>query len=291
MAEQQAWRAVHYRSADDRLDLFARDYPGGEGASPLLMMHGLTRNSADFEPLVQHLGDKYRMIVPDQRGRARSEYDPDPANYRPDIYVPDMWALLDTLGIERVTLVGTSMGGLMSMIMGATRPDRISAIVLNDIGPELMQEGLDRIRTYVGGRAIMKDWDEAADRCKAINETAMDGFTAADWLAFARRTCEQVPEGGIRFAYDPAIAAGMAEEDPATVPADLWPMWDTLSDIPVLALRGAKSDLLSAETVQQMKARHSGPFAHADIAGRGHAPILDEPDALAAIEPFLAAYG
>ncbi|MCB2089782.1 MAG: alpha/beta hydrolase [Sphingomonadaceae bacterium] len=288
-----AFRAVTYRSTDDRLNLFARDYPGGEDASPtpLLMMHGLTRSSADFGPLADHLGEKYRMIVPDQRGRALSDYDPDPALYRPDIYVADMWALLDTLGIERATLVGTSMGGLMSMIMGATRPDRISAIILNDIGAEVMQEGLDRIRTYVGGRDIMKDWEEAADRCKAINHTAMDGFTATDWMAFARRTCEETPEGGVRFAYDPAISAGMEEEDPSAVPPDLWPMWDMLADIPVLVLRGANSDLLSAETVQQMKARHSGPFAHADIAGRGHAPILDEPDSLAAIEPFLEAHG
>ena len=294
MIEATGFRAQRYRSADRRLGLFARDYPPpgpGRNRLPLLMMHGLTRNSADFGPLAAHLAGTRRMVVPDQRGRGLSDYDPEPANYRPDIYVQDMWALLDGLGIDRVILVGTSMGGLMAMLMGALQPHRIAGIVLNDVGPELMQEGLDRIRTYVGGSEPMRDWEEAAARCEAINRDAMEGFGHADWLAFARRTCCELPDGRVQFAYDPAIASGMAGEDPATVPTDLWPVWDSLADIPMLALRGAKTDLLAAGTVTEMARRHPDNFTAVDVAGRGHAPILDEPEALAAIDGFLAAHG
>jgi pimeloyl-ACP methyl ester carboxylesterase len=280
-----SYRDRRYRSADGRLTLFARDYPG-DGA-PLLLMHGLSRNSADFEPLAAHLAGSYRLIVADQRGRGRSDHDPEPANYRPDIYAADMWALLDSLEIERAGLIGTSMGGLMAMIMGATRADRVPAIVLNDVGPEIMTEGLDRIRSYVGGGSVLRDWDEAADRCAAINGQAFPDFGRADWLAFARRTCTERPEGGIVFAYDPAISSSVQGAEPATVPPDLWPLWDMLSDIPILLIRGGLSDLLSGDTAAEMGRRHRGPFTRIDIPNRGHAPLLDEPPAVAAIREFL----
>ncbi|MBD3728350.1 MAG: alpha/beta hydrolase [Sphingomonadales bacterium] len=283
------YRDIRYRSGDGRLELYARDYPA-DGPT-LLLMHGLTRNSADFEMLAAHLAGRYRLVVPDQRGRGLSQYDPDGTNYRPDLYVEDMWALLDKLEIDTVTAIGTSMGGLMAMVMAATRPARIRAMVLNDIGPEVMQTGLDRIRTYVGGGAVMENWEEAAARCEAINGDAMIGLDASGWMGFARRTCEETPEGGVRFAYDPAISESMADEQPATVPPDLWPMWDMLTDKPVLSIRGAISDLLSPETVAQMRARHRGPFDAVEIAGRGHAPLLDEPVAIAAIDTFLADHG
>ena len=281
-----AYRGHRYRSADGRLTLFARDYPG-EGA-PLLLMHGLTRNSADFEPLAAHLAGKYRLIVADQRGRGLSEHDPDPAHYRPDVYAADMWALLDSLEIGKAGLIGTSMGGLMAMIMGAVDAARVSVIVLNDVGPEIMAEGLERIRSYVGGGGgVLRDWREAADRCAAINGQAFPDFVRADWLIFARRTCTERPDGGIAFAYDPAISSSVQGPEPATVPPDLWPLWDMLSDIPILLIRGALSDLLSPETAATMARRHGGAFTRVDIANRGHAPMLDEPAAVAAITDFL----
>ena len=283
------YRGHSFRSADRRLTLFARDYPG-EGA-PLLMMHGLTRNSADFEPLAAQLAGRYRLIVPDQRGRGRSEHDPDPANYRPDIYAADMWALLDGLGIGRVALIGTSMGGLMAMIMAAVRPDRVSALVFNDVGPEIMPEGRERLRGYVGGGGVMQDWDEAARRCAVINGQAFPDFGPTDWIAFARRTCAELPEGGIGFTYDPAIAGSLQGAQPATVPPDLWPLWDMLTDIPTLLIRGAQSDLLSEGTASEMGRRHRGAFTRIDIAQRGHAPMLDESGAVAAITGFLEVHG
>ena len=151
-----------------------------------------------------------------------------------------------------------------------------------------MARGLDRIRSYVGPSGSMADWQEAAARCAAINASAMDGFGSEDWLAFARRTCRELPDGRIEFAYDGAIANGMAPEDPATIPPDLWPLWDGLQAIPILTLRGAKSDLLSADTVAEMARRHPEKFAQADVPGRGHAPILDEPVAVNSIKRFLA---
>lgn len=277
--------AHRFRSADGRLDLHARIYPGD--GPPLLLMHGLTRNSADFDPLVVHLAGRYRLVVPDQRGRGLSDWDPDPVNYRPDVYAADMFALLDGLGIGAAGLIGTSMGGLVAMIMGALQPARVPLIVLNDVGARLEVAGLERIQSYVGPSEPMKSWDEAARACAANNASAFPDFDADDWLAFARRTCSEMPNG-ITFAYDPAIAQSIKGTQPQTVPAELWPLWDALSALPVLVVRGALSDLLSATTVADMAGRHAGPFVQADIAERGHAPLLDEPLALDAIETFLA---
>lgn len=274
-----------YRSSCGTLDLFARIYPGDGPA--LLLMHGLTRNSADFEPLVARLDPKYRLIVPDQRGRGLSDHDPVPANYRPDIYSADMFALLDGLGVARAGLIGTSMGGLMAMIMGALQPARVAGIVLNDIGPKLEEAGLARIQGYVGPTGAPEGWQGAAAICAAINAEAFPGFGPEDWLAFARRTCREDEQGRVRFAYDPAIAESISGDQPATVPPDLWPLWDSISALPVLVLRGALSDLFAAATVTEMAARHAGPFAALDVPERGHAPLLDEPIALAAITNFL----
>ncbi len=280
------YREHRYAAASGGLTLFARDY-GGDGP-PLLLMHGLTRNSADFEPLAAELASSYRLIVPDQRGRGLSEHDPVAANYRPDVYVADMFALLDGLGITRCGLIGTSMGGLMAMIMGAMQPPIVAAMVLNDVGPELDPAGIARISGYVGGGSDgFADWDQAAAACAAINASAFPDFGPDEWEVWARRTCTERADGQIAFAYDPAIARGF-EGEGEVAPPDLWPLWDALSAIPVLTVRGALSDLLAPATVQQMAARHSGPFASVEVPDRGHAPLLDEPAALAAIDSFLA---
>lgn len=285
MSKAPDWEAHRYRSADGALELFARIYPGK--GPPLLLMHGLTRNSADFEPLAAHLAGAYRLIVPDQRGRGLSAWDDDPGRYRPDIYAADMFALLEGLGIDRAGLIGTSMGGLMAMIMGAVQPDRVPLIILNDVGPRLEPAGLARIQSYVGPAEPAADWDEAARRCAAINAEAFPDYAEADWLAFARRTARENADGTVSFAYDPAISASIRGDQPQTVPPDLWPLWETLQAKPVLAIRGMLSDLLSARTVEEMAQRHGGFFAHVDVPNRGHAPMLDEPWALAAITTFL----
>ncbi|MEJ2411050.1 MAG: alpha/beta hydrolase [Novosphingobium sp.] len=281
------YRDHRYRSACGRLELAARDYPAGDPAAPvLLMMHGLTRNSADFEPLAAHLAGRYRLIVPDQRGRGLSEWDPDPAQYRPDVYAQDMLALLDGLGIGRAGLIGTSMGGLMAMVINALRPELVSAVVFNDIGPEIDPAGLARIQGYVGPSGPMAGWPEAAARCRAINAMAFPDYGDAEWMAFARRTCRENTDGTVSFAYDPAISDSVEGDAPQTVPPDLWPLWDLLDTVPVLVVRGGLSDLLSVATERAMAQRHSGAYASVEVPRVGHAPMLDEPVALAAIKAF-----
>ena len=277
-----------YKSADGRLTLFARDYACDTDKMPLLLMHGLTRNSADFEPLVAHLVGDYRLIVADQRGRGLSDYDSDADNYNPVVYAADMGVLLDSLGIEKAVAIGTSMGGLMAMAMTQMMPGRLTAIVLNDVGPEVDMAGIRRIQSYVGGGGSpATDWHSAAQAAAAVNGVAFPDYGPDDWMAFARRTYREDAEGVPYLAYDKAIAAGMQDGDLTAVPPDLWPAWDAMGDIPVLAIRGAQSDLLSPEILAQMAARHTGDFTAVTVPNRGHAPMLDEAEALNAILEFV----
>lgn len=274
---------ILYASADARLELYARDY-GGNGM-PVLCLHGLTRNSADFAALADHLAGRYRVIVPDVRGRGRSQWDDQPANYIPPVYVQDTFALMKHLGIARAAIVGTSMGGIMAMIMAALAPQMVAGMVLNDVGPELDLAGLKRIASYTGKGKPVATWAEAAEAARAINAVAFPRYGDADWMAFARRLF--VEKDGVPVAaYDPAIAVAFTPPPDAPPPFDMWPMWDKISDIPVLSIRGELSDLLSPDTVAQMAARHAGMSA-VTVPDVGHAPMLDEPAAIAAIDTFL----
>jgi pimeloyl-ACP methyl ester carboxylesterase len=275
---------VFFPSADGRLQLYARDYAG---AGPcLLMMHGLTRNSADFEQLADRLAGRFRVVVPDQRGRGRSQYDPEPANYVPATYCADMLGLIARLQLERPLLIGTSMGGLMAMAMASLSPQGYRGIVLNDVGPVLEPDGMSRIGGHVGSTPDVKDWGDAMAFAKQTNGSAFPGYGDDEWLAFARRLFREDADGVPRLAYDPAIAIPFAAIDPAAPPADLWPMWDALAPLPILTLRGELSDILSRETLVEMGRRHPG-MDSVTVPGVGHAPTLDEPEAVAAIERFL----
>ncbi len=274
---------IFHPSADGRLTLYARDH-GGDGMA-VVCMHGLTRNGADFARLAAHLGPRYRVIVPDVRGRGRSDYDPEPANYTPAVYAQDMFALMQHLGIVRAALIGTSMGGIMAMVMAMIAPLTVIGMVLNDVGPELDPAGLKRIASYAGRTGPVTNWAEAAEMARLINETAFPHYRDADWMAFARRLFHE-RDGVPAPAYDPAIASAFAAPDPEAPPVDMWPIWDRLAAIPVLSLRGELSDLLAAATVARMRAGHDRLTA-VTIPGVGHAPMLDEPVAVAAIDRFL----
>ncbi len=279
---------IWYRS-DDGLQLYARDYPcrgGDEAAKVVLCMHGLTRNSADFGKLAAHLSERYRVLAVDVRGRGRSERDPNPANYTPLTYSRDMFVLLDLLDLPEVVLCGTSMGGLMAMLMAATQPARVSAIILNDIGPEVDPRGLERIQAYVGKpRPAIATWPEAAQQAREINAVAFPEYGDEEWLEFARLSYREV-EGVPVPAYDPAIAQPLQANTEAAVPPDLWPVFGLLQAIPLLVIRGEISDLLASECVEQMQARKPDVQV-TEIPGRGHAPSLDEPAARQAIDSFL----
>ena len=289
---------VHFPSAaipgkdgpdeNGRLTLYARDYGAPfDGAPCVLCLHGLTRSSADFEWIASHLSDRYRVVAADQRGRGRSQWDPEPAHYSPGVYVQDMLGLLDHLGIAKTAVIGTSMGGLMAMVLGVAARDRLTGAVINDVGPDIEAAGLARIASYTGKTKPIASWADAAETARLINEVAFPDYGPDDWTAFARRLFRE--EGGVPVpAYDPAIAAGLKpQSDTPVAPPDLWPMWDGLQGLPILAIRGALSDLLSAVTLETMAQRHEGMIA-VTVPNRGHAPMLDEPEAVAAIDAFLA---
>jgi pimeloyl-ACP methyl ester carboxylesterase len=276
--------------SDDGLDLYARDYPNPDAPLTVLCLHGLTRNSADFADLAAALQPDFRVLAMDQRGRGRSAYDPDPSRYALPTYVKDAFALMDHLALEHVAVIGTSMGGLMAMLMAARQPDRICGIVFNDVGPVVEAEGLRRIQGYVGKGGEIASWADAVALTQANNGAAFPGLSEADWLAFARRLFVENDAGVPVLAYDAKISEPMQADQTKAVPADLWPVFDAMGEIPLLVVRGALSDILSRETVEEMARRHPGTTA-VEVPDRGHAPMLDEPEAMQAVSEFLAALG
>ena len=273
---------VFYQS-DDGLRLYARDYPSAVTDAPVILcLPGLTRNSKDFVTLANALQQTHRVICPDQRGRGRSARDTDAARYRPDRYVLDMCTLLDLLKTPEVVVIGTSLGGLMAILMMATLPTRITAAVLNDIGPEIDPRGVARIAEYVGKTAPADTWNEAATQTAITNGAAFPNFDRNDWNTMARDL--YIQEGNVPVLdYDPAIAQGLAT---GTAAPNLWPLFDSVGQKPMLVIRGADSDILSIETLAEMS-RRLPHLVSLNIAGRGHAPTLNEPDAWAAICQFL----
>jgi len=274
-----------YFTSRDGLRLFYRDYAGPTPAGvTALCLHGLTRSSRDFEDLAPRLARSRRVLCLDVRGRGRSARDPQPARYVPPTYAQDVLELLDTSGVERVAVIGTSMGGILALLLAALRPAAIAAVVLNDVGPVVDPAGLARIAGYVGKSSDVASWEAAALAVQALNAAFFPEFRRADWLRFARRTYREDPDGKLRPAYDPAIAE--ATRAGGAVPPDLWALWSALASIPALAIRGELSDILSEPTLTEM-ARRKPDLEILRVANRGHAPTLDEPECVAAIERFL----
>lgn len=284
----ESYQDIFYDSSDG-LRLYARDYAPGSKKPVVFCMHGLTRNAADFHNLALHISDKFRVISVDQRGRGNSQYDAERANYRVDIYCADMFTLLEKLKLTQVIAIGTSMGGIMTMMMASMKPGLFKAVVLNDIGPEIEFAGLERIKGYVGGGGPFESWQEAANALKAQGPNVFPEYTDDDWLDFAQRTCVKAESGLIKFNYDLAIAAPIMADDTVAVPVNMWPVFAALSEIPLLTIRGALSDILSKKTAKKMILVH--PNAQlAEISNIGHAPMLDEDQSLLAIDSFLEAF-
>jgi pimeloyl-ACP methyl ester carboxylesterase len=291
------------------LVLAGRDYPAPDGPArlPVVCLHGLTRNARDFEaaaPLIAATGR--RVLALDVRGRGRSAWARDPMTYAVPVYVGDMIGWAKALGIGRALFVGTSMGGLITLGLAVAAPGLVAGAVLNDIGPEIDPRGLARIASYTGQTAPIDTWADAAAYAKRINEAAFPHYGEADWAAFARRLFRE-QDGRPVLDYDPDISVpikaaadkaaadkaaaenGSARDAVAAPAADLWAMFDALAkDRPLLLVRGALSDLTTAETQAKMQARAPHMQA-AEVAGVGHAPMLDEPEAVAALSAFLAA--
>ncbi|WP_084399006.1 alpha/beta fold hydrolase [Henriciella aquimarina] len=281
---------VHYRSADG-LTLYAKSYGPTDAPLTALCMHGLTRNHKDFEPMIAALGDLCRFVSVDVRGRARSEWASDPETYTPAVYAGDMAALLDHLKLDKVALIGTSMGGLMSMVMASTIPDRIQGIVMNDIGPVVEQAGLDRIAGYANTVEPEADWQAAAATVERVQADIFPDLSGEDWMAFAKRTYRELDDGRVLLDYDPAITRTVGEVKPdPEVQAQMWKLFEATHAVPLLLIRGEMSDILSPETASRMIAQH--PDARLVTVPRvGHAPLLDEPEAVSAIADLLKRLG
>lgn len=253
----------------------------GEGL-PLLCLAGLTRNARDFDDLRAVLPRGLRMICLTTRGREPSEFAADPMTYTVPCEARDALELLDHLGIERAVWVGTSRGGLISMLVAATAKHRMSGVLLNDIGPEIAADGLGRIMDYLGRRPAMKDYDEMAARLEADMGPAFPDFDRAQWRRLAARWF-RAADDGLDLRYDPRLRDAMlAGEGGGEIP-DLWPVFDQMEGLPVAVVHGENSDLLSAETVARMRDRHPGLIA-VTVPRRGHVPLLNEPESLDALE-------
>lgn len=279
------FREVYYASADG-LRLYARVYEAAEIESPaVLCLPGLTRNSRDFEVLAPHLARRYRVLCPDLRGRGRSERDPSCQHYQPVTYLADILALLKTLSVPRVAIIGTSLGGLLAMMLGASQRDIVAGVVLNDMGPEIDPAGLERIRGYAGQLPPVRTWAEAVMQLQSVHSQAWPGLDDAAWLRLARRSYRENASGAPVLDCDPGV--GDALRSAPAQPADLWPLWAALGPVPVLAIRGELSDIVSPATFERMQ-REKPDLVQQTVARRGHVPLLDEPDCLPAIDAFLA---
>lgn len=280
--EDIAWTSA------DGLSLYAKSYGPSSAPLTVLCIHGLTRNHKDFEPMIAALPAHYRFIAVDVRGRGRSAHDPEHKNYNPVVYAKDMGLLLDKLGVQRAALIGTSMGGLISLMMMRRTPKRIAGVVLNDVGPVVEKTGIARIAGYAGKVQPVTDWQSAAAAVKTIQGQAFPDMPDERWMDFARRTYKELPSGEVVLDYDPNIARSLGKVKPGPLTNfALWRLFAGLKKAPLLVVRGAASDILSEKTAQEMVRRH--PEASlATVPRVGHAPILDEPEAVSAISNFLA---
>ncbi len=274
-----------YWWSNDGLRLHYRHYEGPSDRPPLLCLPGLTRNARDFEELADRLAGAWSIFVIDLRGRGESAYAKDPMTYVPLVYLQDIAALIADLQLEKLIAVGTSLGGILTLLLGATDPGRLAGVILNDVGPTLDRAGITRIRGYVGRSQSWPTWLHAARALSETNDAVFPDYQLDDWLGMAKRTCRLTPNGRIVFDYDMKIA------EPFRLPGgdggmDLWPTLDAFASVPMLLLRGERSDLLGATTVMEMQRRL--PYMdYCEVPRVGHAPTLNEPAAIAAIDAFL----
>jgi pimeloyl-ACP methyl ester carboxylesterase len=293
VAQQDATMPAYencYWESDDEVRLHYRDYRGraakDDGRPPILCLAGLTRNARDFEEVAERLAGEWRIIAVNFRGRGGSAAAKDPMTYVPTTYVKDVEALLAELGIDRYVAFGTSLGGIVTMLLAVARPGLLAGALLNDVGPEIEPAGLGRIRSYVGKANTWPTWMHAARGVQEGNADVYPDFGVEDWLAMAKRLYRLNSSGRIVLDYDMKIA------EPFRVPgnesgADMWPVFDALKTVPTLIVRGERSDVFGAETAKRMLARlDDGTLA--TVRGVGHAPTLTEPEAVAAIDRLLA---
>ncbi|WP_262689648.1 alpha/beta fold hydrolase [Kordiimonas aestuarii] len=277
-----------YFTNPDGLKQHYRDYnSAGADAPVVLCMPGLTRNPKDFEAIADHLAGRCRIIAIANRGRGLSEYDPQPSRYTPITYVADVMTLLKHLGVAQVIALGTSLGGLMTMLMQAMYPGALKAAIINDIGPEVDPKGIERIKSYVGKGTPPQTWQEAVRAVKTANAGVYPNFTDTEWEGYTRNL--YADNGGKPVVqYDPAISQNFESANDQSAP-DLWPAFAALHNIPVVVLRGELSDILSANTLARMADEHPD-LVPVTVPGLGHVPLMSEPVCKAAIDGLIARF-
>ena len=274
-----------FRSQDDLL-LYGRDYGHDAPGLPLLCLGGLTRNSKDFHDLALRHAWRRRVLAPDYRGRGLSSWDPDWRNYRPETYVGDALDFLTILGVGRAVVLGTSMGGLLAMGLAALRPTLVAGVIINDIGPEVAGDGYNRILHYISTDRPQPDWPTAIVALREMFPT-LALPTPGKWQRMAEATYRRGEDGLLHYDWDTTLARTLAA-DSKNLP-DLWAYYRGLGSRPVLALRGTLSDVLTADTFERM-AVEKPDLVRVEVAGAGHVPSLDEPEAEKAIDEFLARF-
>ncbi len=282
-------------SAPDGLSLHVRRYgPRHATSLPVICLPGLSRTEEDFAALASFLsseaGGRRRVFAPDYRGRGHSAYDSDWRRYSLEVELYDLLAVLTALELHRCIFIGTSRGGLLTMLLAAVRPTAIAGAVLNDIGPVIEIEGLLRIKSYIGKLPVPADHDEGAATLKQVHGAQFPNLTSDDWRAWSRRSWRQNADDAWAGRYDPALARTLEPVNAADPLPALWAQFEALAHVPVMAIRGGLTDLLSAETFSKMKARHTGLDA-LEIPDQGHAPLLNDVLTMQRIAAFVAGCG
>lgn len=276
----------------DGLRLHARCIGPQSSMLPIVCLPGLTRTAEDFDVLAAALAKGHpprRVISIDYRGRGLSDYDRDPANYNPVVEMADVVTMLTALDALPAIFIGTSRGGTLIMLFAATQPAIVAAAVLNDIGPVIEPKGLVRIKGYVGHLPQPKDFTDAAAILRQLFGSQFPKLTDADWLASAHRAFKD-ENGRLVPTYDVALARTLDGVTPDMPAPTLWPQFDALVNVPVMVIRGLLSDLLSAQTVEAMRARHPS-LRVVEVADQGHAPLLADTETIARISDFIATTG
>ena len=274
-----------YVEAADGLRLYCRDYPNPSPRSVVLCLPGLTRNSCDFAPLATHISKTRRVLCADLRGRGKSGYDPEWRNYHPGQYAADLWQLLDTLQVEEAVVIGTSLGGWMAMLLNHQRPGRIAGVVMNDIGPEADPDGIARVVSTAGRLDVVGSLAEAIEQAKSVYSIAFPDWREEQGQAYTEAKYRPLDDGRFDMNFDRNIGHA-AREGVSGLDIDPWTMFNGLAAVPTLLIHGVLSDILTAPIIDKMH-EQKPDIQVVPVRNRGHAPLLDEQEAVDAITTFL----
>lgn len=279
-----SWTDRFWYSAEG-LRLHYRNYEGPRDKPPILCIPGLTRNARDFEPVADRYAGDWRVVIVELRGRGMSDFDPDPSHYAPPYYVADLLKLLDQEGIADAVFMGTSLGGICTMLLASTDADRIAGAMLNDIGPVIDQAGIDRIGGYVGREVRFDSWDQAIDALSERNREVFPKWKRDQWERYTRRILHETSDG-IGLNYDMRIAENFRAATEGPQGAN-WHLFESLAGRPVTILRGERSDLLAQDIAEQMVERLGSDAELVVVPDVGHTPNLEEPESQGAMDRLL----